>query len=298
MTTRSTAFSLLAGALFYSISACSDPKEPTTGPEASVHPPGWADPASLTFHGDFLRAQGYDLGECRSCHGSDYSGGLVGVSCLDCHRNPGGPEACNTCHGQFAGDPGDFVAVAPPEGLDGETDPLTRAVGAHQHHLTHNSSRPASETCQECHRVPVDFDDPDHIDDGVEAEVVFGGPLGILTTEGGTRVPNPSYDQTTGSCGDSYCHGNWGLLKSQSNEDWNYIADKIEGNSASPTWTDPNTAACGTCHNLPPTGHDLYTITECSGCHDGVIDDLGTIIDKTKHVNGKVNVFGAEYPMF
>jgi len=33
-------------------------------------------------------------------------------------------------------------------------------------------------------------------------------------------------------------------------------------------------------------------------CHSGVVDENGNIADKTKHVNGKVNVFGREYSVF
>ena len=293
-------------ALFYLISGCSDPEEvPTTGVDVSVHPTDWLDPPSDEFHGTVLESRQFDTSECRQCHGEDYNGGLVEVSCrtchssfphttgwvgshpgfikdsgydlaacqgchganysitkvdnscLTCHVMPGGPEACNTCHGNFGGDATDFVNVAPPEGLNGETDPMTRAVGAHQAHLTHFTSQAASVTCLECHVVPSNFDDPGHIEGGAGAEIVFGGNLGSLPTEGGLRVPAASYDGSTPSCANTYCHGNWGLLKTQSGEQWNYIGDKIEGNSASPTWTDPTTAACGTCHNLPPTGHDV-----------------------------------------
>jgi hypothetical protein len=155
-----------------------------------------------------------------------------------------------------------------------------------------------SDTCRECHTVPVHFDDPGHIDDGVEAEVLFGGALGILATEGGARVPNVSYDRTNGTCGDSYCHGNFGLLESLSDRQFMYTGAKMEGNSASPTWTDTTTAACGTCHDLPPTGHDPFSLGQCGTCHGSVVDGTGVIIDRTKHVNGMVNVFNEEYPMF
>jgi hypothetical protein len=69
----------------------------------------------------------------------------------------------------------------------------------------------------------------------------------------------------------------------------------IVGGNASPVWT--ASAACGTCHGLPPTGHTAATLTTCVNCHSGMIDATGTITDKTKHVNGKINVFGQERPM-
>jgi predicted CxxxxCH...CXXCH cytochrome family protein len=210
---------------------------------------------------------------------------------------PDGPEACNTCHGSFPDEPDDFVNVAPPEGLSGEIDPLTRAVGAHRPHLVYDPDGTASDVCRECHIVPTGFDDPSHIDDAAGAELVFGGPLGIATTEGGARAPAPSYETSAGTCADSYCHGNFGLLRSGSAWDFVYTAEKIEGNLASPSWTDTTAAACGSCHALPPTGHEPFDMDQCSACHGEVVDDTGAIIDRTKHVNGMVNVFGDEYPM-
>ena len=42
--------------------------------------------------------------QCQQCHGSNYNGGTAQSSCYNsgCHNTPGGPEACNTCHGDFA----------------------------------------------------------------------------------------------------------------------------------------------------------------------------------------------------
>jgi hypothetical protein len=57
-------------------------------------------------------------------------------------------------------------------------------------------------------------------------------------------------------------------------------------------------AACGTCHALPPTGHTDAEITECSACHSDVMNSNGTIKDKMRHINGKINVFGQERPFF
>jgi predicted CxxxxCH...CXXCH cytochrome family protein len=118
-----------------------------------------------------------------------------------------------------------------------------------------------------------------------------------MRTEGGNRAPNGFYDANANTCGNTYCHGNWGLLRSQSDNDFAYEADKIEGNNASPKWTDPASGACGTCHGLPPTGHSP-NLNACYICHDQVVDFNRVIIDKTKHVNGKVNLLGMEYPMF
>jgi predicted CxxxxCH...CXXCH cytochrome family protein len=129
------------------------------------------------------------------------------------------------------------------------------------------------------------------VDSDLPAEILFSG-LALRDTA------DAAWDVGNVSCDNSYCHGNWSLAKEQSNNSFIYTADKIEGNAASPKWTDPATAACGTCHNLPPKGHTPFDLTACTGCHNTVINADGKIIDKTKHVNGMINVFGVEFPIF
>jgi predicted CxxxxCH...CXXCH cytochrome family protein len=259
------------------------------------HPSGWVG-AGANSHNVFLKNSGYNLNSCKTCHGQNYATVKVNTSCLTCHSMAGGPEACNTCHGNFSGDVTDLKNAAPPKGLDDETAATTPAVGAHQAHFGYYQNLPAATTCQECHAVPANFAAAGHIDSNNRAELIFGA-LAKLPTEGGSRIPNVSYNFTNNTCSNSYCHGNWGLLKAQSTYVFIYAADKMEGSAAAPKWTDAATAACGTCHGLPPTGHNPYELTTCATCHLGVIDVNGVIVDKTKHVNGKVNVFGQEYPM-
>jgi hypothetical protein len=335
----------LAAALL--LGGCSNPKDPPTGSGGvgGVHPAGWSDPASEEFHGTFLSAKDYDNTECRVCHGNDYDGGVVEVSCRECHasyphgeggwigghsqfvrdtgwdiiqcrpchgtdyavpkgefsclscHHPGGPESCNTCHGDFAGDADDLFNSAPPAGLLGETDPLALPVGAHAAHMAYDSTRTAAEKCAECHVVPSAYEDPGHIDGQPGAEVVFGGPLGLVVTESGARVPAPTWDRSTTTCASTYCHGNWGILAADSDYAFIYAGPKIEGESSAPSWIDPATAACGSCHGLPPAGHDPADITICANCHENVIDATGVIIDPSLHGNGRINAFGTEYPM-
>jgi hypothetical protein len=327
---------------------CSSPKEPPTGSGGSgvVHLAGWSDPASDEFHGTNLSARGYPNSECRVCHGNDYDGGLVGVSCRECHpsyphgeegwidghsqfvrdngwdiiqcrpchgedysirkvefsclscHHPDGPESCNACHGDFPGDPWELANSAPPAGLLGETDSLALPVGAHAAHMNYDSTRTAAEICSECHIVPVHYEDPGHIDGQPGAEVVLGGSRGLIATEGGARVPAPTWDRASATCAGTYCHGNWGLLAADSDFSFIYTGEKIEGSSASPSWIDPGTADCGSCHGLPPVGHDPAALSACGGCHEGVVDGSGVIMDASLHGNGQVNVFGTEYPMF
>jgi predicted CxxxxCH...CXXCH cytochrome family protein len=251
-------------------------------------------------HSNFVKSIAYNITSCQSCHGQNYGTQKINNSCLTCHTKQGGPEACNTCHGDFAGDATDLTKSAPPKGLDDETSPATPAVGAHQAHFVYFDKLTAATVCQECHALPQNFAAAGHLDADARAELPFNGPLATVKTEGGTRVPNVSYNAANNTCAGSYCHGNWGLIKSQSRNDFIFTADKMEGLNASPKWTDATTATCGSCHGLPPAGHQPYDydITLCNVCHPAVIDINGKIIDQTKHVNGKVNVFNQEYPMF
>jgi predicted CxxxxCH...CXXCH cytochrome family protein len=257
---------------------------------------GWV--AGANSHIAFLKSNAYNLQSCQGCHGQNYGTVKVNTSCLTCHTKPGGPEACNTCHGNSAEDPAVLTNVAPPGGLDGETAVTTPAVGAHQAHLTFYPSASLASTCQQCHALPQTFAAAGHIDADGNAELLFTGSLVKLATEGGARVPNASYSAANNTCAGTYCHGNWGLLQSQSKYSFIYVAAKMEGAVASPKWTDASSAACGSCHGLPPAGHNPFSRADCATCHQGVIDVNGNIIDNAKHVNGKVNVFLEEYPMF
>ncbi|MDZ7342961.1 MAG: cytochrome c family protein [candidate division KSB1 bacterium] len=258
-------------------------------------------PHAVSFAGEhptYIKTINYDLDSCQPCHGEDYSIKKLDKSCLTCHTQANGPEACNTCHGNFSGNAADLKNSAPPKGLNDETDATAPAVGAHQPHLPFNPALSVADACRECHVVPPRFDDPRHINNGQNADVVFTGPLGSLKTEGGNRAPNPSYSTNNNTCSGTYCHGNWGLLKAQSFYDFVYVAEKMEGSFATPTWVDPNSAACETCHGLPPTGHNFFPRSACMTCHGDVVDEFGQLKNRAKHANGKVNVFEMEYPMF
>ena len=78
------------------------------------HKEGVLNPASSNFHGNLIRDNHWDMNQCQQCHGGDYNGGLVKVSCNSCHTNPAGPENCSTCHGSS-------TSPAPPRDLNGNT---------------------------------------------------------------------------------------------------------------------------------------------------------------------------------
>jgi predicted CxxxxCH...CXXCH cytochrome family protein len=261
-----------------------------------VHTTGSADPSAANFHGKAIMAINYDLNQCKFCHGSDYSGGVSQKSCLPCHTQTNGPEYCATCHGSS-------TSIAPPKDLSGNISPTAPGVGAHQAHLI-GGVLGVKVRCSGCHVFPSSFSDPVHINATPGAQVRFDSTTSIAFTKSNvagtanytstlpTVAPNPSFTLANNKCSSTYCHGNF-----------------KNGNTANaPAWNDTSAAACGTCHGdvtkatladraLPKTtlnGGTHPAVTFCSGCHTGVVDANLNIIDPTKHMNGKLNVFGAE----
>ncbi len=290
-------FSLLViFSLIFGFAGCSelnnDISEPTV---VSVHKEGIGDPGSENFHTKSFQANGWNLQACAECHGADYSGGVTGSSCLTCHTTPGGPEACNTCHGDFA----DETLIAPPTDLLGNIETTFPGVGAHAIHA-YDSKIAEVIDCFECHPAEV-ADDEKYVYSHVgtlPADVQFG-----LFTDS-TRVASYNFDNNT--CSNTYCHGNFVFNKADAaqNAQFAYTADQMTGNNFSPIWNivDGTQAQCGTCHgeiteegvfvSAVPTGHLPAELTSCVNCHAGVVDADGNIDDVTKHINGERNVFG------
>lgn len=267
------------------LNACSDLKQPVESnqePAVSAHPNGWLSKPSPNFHGIFIRESGWDLSNCQQCHGTDFAGGTVNSSCLPCH--PQTPEDCIVCHGGVENTTG-----APPLDIDDNVNVSARGVGTHTAHLEGRILADGVE-CAECHTVPAVYDAPGHVDTDLPAEVVFSG----LALNDGAQ---PGYSGSTGTCSNSYCHGNWSLPRSDSRFANVYSAETMAGSNASPVWTDPSTAQCGSCHGLPPQGHVEYELNQCVVCHS-TVDAEGNIVDRTQHINGQINVFNREYPIF
>lgn len=276
---------LLLGTLIFF--GCAEPRHDITGPqEALVHGEGAVAKASDNFHGNWIRNDNWDLALCSKCHGSNFAGGTVNVSCLKCHQEDNGPEACNTCHGDFS----DPTNIAPPQGTNNETSTTDYAVGAHQFHL--NSITIAENVaCSECHNVPAQFTSAGHIDETPRAEVIFGEYEFLNDSTGA-----PAYNFENMTCENTYCHGNFKFVASS--------GVPIVGNNYAPSWTtvDGTQAVCGTCHGeidstgtlvTPlPEGHPgSFTINQCWNCHPRVVDADGNIIDKTLHINGQKDIF-------
>jgi hypothetical protein len=180
--------------------------------------------------------------------------------------------------------------IAPPRDLSGNTLTTFKGVGAHTNHL-YNNVLGSKVECETCHTVPQTLTSAGHIDGSLPAEVNLKG-LAIINVAG-----NAIYNYTTTTCANTYCHGNFEFDKNSADitHQFVYSASKIEGNKRSVIWNkvDGSEAACGTCHGLPPVGHiDYGGLSTCVSCHTGVVDAQGNIIDKTKHINGVINVFG------
>ncbi len=230
---------------------------------------------ALPFVAQHTAAALADIAVCTQCHGAEYDGGASGTSCTGCHETFGFGDwkaNCTFCHGtRTAGwTVAELTLAAPPRGVHGETLPSQPAVGAHAKHVGAGSAISNGVACGECHAVPA-AQPLAHLDG--TALVTFG----TLARTGGAA---PRFDETTLGCAATYCHG----------------AALLGGSSPGPTWT--GSAACGTCHGLPPaTGR--HAIPEhgmlCVNCHRQVADwtSVGIRDDaaaKALHVNGTKDV--------
>jgi len=269
-------YTLLVLSLLFVI-GCSETKDEITPPPyIGVHPEGFGDASSPDFH-KYVFANSdwsFNLTKCQSCHAADYNGGTVGVSCLGCHTQPAGPEACNTCHGVFANP--NFIA--PPNDLENNSDIGSKGVGAHYSHV-YNNSMSTNIGCFECHQQTTSEGKFVHTHiSPPPAKMEFGE-----FTHADSTFESPEYDFTNITCANTYCHGAFKF-------------GSIEGNNNIVTWnsTTEIEAECGTCHgriindNLTPlpVGHfGSFDKTSCANCHGSVVNSDGEIIDKLKHIN-------------
>ncbi|MEP7051298.1 MAG: CxxxxCH/CxxCH domain-containing protein [Pseudomonadota bacterium] len=167
------------------------------------------------------------------------------------------PGACTSCHGSDDN-------PAPPLDTLGNQQFSAVGVGAHRAHLSGGQfSRPLA--CSECHVVPTSDNESDHIQ-GMPARVVLSG---VAATDHRT----PSWDRAALTCAGSWCHG--------------------PGSGAtreSPVWTANQDLTCTSCHGAPPPAPHPQ-LSNCSHCHGAVVGpDDHTIVDRTRHVDGVVDV--------
>ena len=243
------------------------------------------DPATRTCQSSYCHREAWAVwteprdsaGACGSCHGlpppaphpqSDRCSVCHG-DVIDADRHFIAPErhvdgvvdyaagACNKCHGSEQ-------SPAPPLDTLGNASVSAIGVGAHQVHLAGGANGRALE-CQECHVVPEHVEDATHAD-GLPAEVRFEG---VARTDG----HRPAWEPASATCAGSYCH-----------------APTPGDGRASPAWNVEQPLGCTSCHELPPPLPHPQSET-CSACHGAVVDaDNRTIIDKSRHVNGTVDL--------
>ena len=221
----------------------------------------------VTCHPDVINASGEIIDPLKHADGEVQ---LISKSVLE-------DPNCNHCHSNRTEQP--FRALA------GKTNKSYHGVGLHNEHLF-NTSTTSNVKCESCHIVPTAYNSEGHFDATPLAEVNFWKQP--------ASTSNPTYNSSSNTCANTYCHGNFTFTKENSEYKWAYTGDVITGNSVSINWISGTAAQaeCGTCHGLPPTGHIDADLTSCVNCHDSVVDATGKIINTQKHINGVVNLFG------
>ena len=200
---------------------------------------------------------------CGSCHAgytattvnaATHVNGVLDVTGMTC-------TSCHGTSGQTATQAAPLYA-APPSGTKGETATTTRAVGAHQAHLTGTRLRTAAIACTECHVVPAAT---------AHSNSVVDLAWGSLATKSGAVAA--TWNGTALTCA-NYCHG----------------TGVSGGTTKSPTWTGGTAQAntCTSCHGAPPPAPHS-TSTSCASCHAGY---TATTVNKATHMNGVVDATG------
>ncbi|HUL57982.1 MAG TPA: CxxxxCH/CxxCH domain-containing protein, partial [Anaeromyxobacteraceae bacterium] len=176
------------------------------------------------------------------------------------------PLTCTTCHGDSTrtGTDANGQAFAPAPPTDQTGAGGTTVVGAHLAHLV-SPSFSLRVACAECHVIPA----ADLHANGAE-NVAFGA-LSRTVLPGDTRTVTPAFTGgATPTCSNTYCHGNF-----------------KNGNAANaPAWNGTS-AACGSCHTLPPAGTHPVTSAACDSCHPAL---SGGLPDPLTHLNGVVDL--------
>jgi predicted CxxxxCH...CXXCH cytochrome family protein len=218
------------------------------GPDGKRPTPTWGDATKMN---------------CNDCHGAPPANHAKGA-CTSCHREANadgtaldrpvlhmngvvdlgdGSKKCGACHG--SGD-----------------DPWP-STGAHAAHEKPANAAPVA--CSTCHDVPADLSSHPK----GEAVVV---KLSALAASGGRA---PTYDATTKTCANVYCHA-------------------IAGASTpAPTWTGGASAgSCGACHSIPPLAPHVASFGCGFGtCHGGSVAGLVfTSEGRVRHVDGHIDL--------
>lgn len=137
---------------------------------------------------------------------------------------------------------------------------LKPKLGAHSSHFKMGL------ICKDCHKVPQDLRDPDHIDpEGYPPEVEISSEL--AKREG----LSPSWDSSR--CKSVYCHG----------------VTLQGGREPEPLWSEfqrMEPFSCGSCHGIPPLDKSHASLYgDCGICHQ-VFQGKG--VGKGRHIDGQV----------
>ena len=272
---------------------------------------GWTSPkflangtASANHHGFgyFLANHGVDDKgvACTTCHGADYGGGVVAVSCNDstinCHGvnaatngTNGDWHSCNFCHGNA-------TQENPPQGVADESTNLTLAVGRHMAHVTASATTHTAIDCTRCHTLPAAGDvahtqqyvpTADLSTAGHHGDVTFPAPSAAVNSTGAmvwdvTAVLGAPVAERGTCMGACHSNGRGG-------------APAVTPYWAGGTWT---AGLCSNCHAATPTtGHHTDHlggngfVVYCTSCHPAA--------NTASHVNGLRDVLatitGAPY---
>jgi len=195
-----------------------------------------------------------DQASCGGCHGVPPSGHAPAAveDCVRCHGAAPGAHVDGVVDlgdnsGTCGACHGDASSPAPPRGLHGERFTTAIAVGAHRAHVEAPSGLRGPIACAECHVMPAAVDTPGHVDSAPPAEVILA---------------SGTWDREAATCAGTGCHG-----------------------AATPVWTRVGLgeASCGTCHGVPPPGHDpALGVFDCVTCHPA--------FDEGQHLDGDVDL--------
>ena len=212
------------------------------------------------------------------------------------------PMTCTSCHGdpdRLATPLNPQLPAAPPTDTHGDT--VSSHVGAHQTHLN-GSALSSALACTQCHAVPPDLTaHPTGVLDLTWGTLATGAITASISTDpsfAGFSTSAPSY--ADGACSATYCHGAYSGTFTYTIAGSDPPASttvSYAGVSATPAWN--GSAACGTCHGVPPAESGVWHSgahgggNDCSLCHpdaSGTSTADAAITDPSTHVDGKVDL--------
>ena len=263
---------LLLTTVALALGCSEDRAQPDAG---GVHPSGWGDKGSPNFHATWLKANQFPLSRCQECHGVDFAGGAVGVSCSqsNCHSDPDSgvaiaPIACTTCHG-----------------ANGTPRPDS---GAHWQHVPF---------CDTCHTIPGQTvaQIQQHAS-GDESTLIHFGNFATKNPAPTFDVDAaPTFDLTTKQCSNTYCHGaSSPVWTDPAKLDCNGCHKAPPGDHARWSRLTTTTTTCANCH--PDPNADPQHVSHVNGQIDITVSTCTTCHGSGNHANPPVDLDGGTDP--